>query len=81
MGGIISKITDFARSRSKAEWQALVEGYWLDLKEYARANGEKAAVIGFALGIFIVVFYKLALLLACLAVLVYQLLLLIADQD
>lgn len=46
-----------------------------------QTHGEKAALIGFLLGIFIVIFYKLVLVLACLMIVAYQLVLIISESE
>jgi hypothetical protein len=50
------------------------------LRELIRENGEKAAVVGFVLGIFIVVFFKLFVVLVMLLVAAYSTILIIADS-
>jgi hypothetical protein len=75
------RITSAIRSRTRAEW----DQYFSDLvrqgREYVRQEGEKAAVVAFCLGIFIMVFYKLVAVLACLALVAYQLILIISDTS
>jgi hypothetical protein len=74
--GILKSI----RAKSRAEWQAHLHGKVSFLRDYVRENGERAAVLGFLLGVFLVIFYKLALVLVCLAVVGYQLLLIMSDS-
>jgi hypothetical protein len=75
----MQRIIDAIRSKRRDEWQALFQQKLSDLREYARAHGERAALGAFGFGMFVVVFYKVALLIACLAVLAYQLILILSD--
>ena len=79
MRRIIDHITQFARSRTQAEWNELAYGKLVELRTFVRENGEKAAAIGFALGILIVLFIKPFIVLTALAALVYLTILAIAD--
>lgn len=80
MKNVMQRILDTIRARSREEWQSFFQGKVLDVREYVRAHGERAALIAFGLGIFLVLFYKLALVLGCLALLAYQLTLIISDN-
>jgi hypothetical protein len=80
MKNVIQRVIDTIRARSRDEWQSFFQGKVADIREYARAHGERAALIAFGLGIFLVLCFKLALVLACLAVLAYQLILIISDN-
>jgi hypothetical protein len=51
------------------------------VRRYIQDNGERAAVLGFIFGILIVMFLKLALILGVFAVIAYQLLLMLADEE
>jgi len=66
------------KSRSPDEWKAELRSRIDTLRRYVQEHGERAALIGFLLGIFIVIFYKLVLFLACVALVGYQLLLIIS---
>jgi len=79
MKNVMQWVTDTIRARSRDEWQSFFQGKVADIREYARAHGERAALIAFGLGIFLVLCYKLALVVACIAVLAYQLILIISD--
>jgi hypothetical protein len=81
MKDTIERVTRAIRSRTKAEWEQYFSDLLTQTREFVRSEGEKAALIGFGLGIFIVIFYKLALVLACLAVVAYQLILIISDKS
>jgi hypothetical protein len=74
-GALVSRI----KSKRKAEWNEYFRGWIEWLRDYVQSNGEKAAVLGFIFGIFAVTFYKLVILIACLALVAYQLVLLIAE--
>ena len=76
----IDKVVASIRSKSKREWQQFFEERMTLAREYLRANGEQGALIGFGIGIFIVLFFQLALFLSCIAVLAYLLLQIIADS-
>lgn len=69
------------RARSTEEWKSFFVGKLEELRTYVQTHGEKAAVLGFVLGIFLVIFYKLVLVFACLAVVAFQLLLIISDSE
>jgi hypothetical protein len=68
------------QSKSREQWEQATSQKAAELREYVRANGEKAALIGFLLGVFIVIFYKLALIVGCLAAIGYQLVLIVSDS-
>jgi hypothetical protein len=77
----MQRITSAIRSRTREEWQTYFSESLKELREYVRTNGEKAAVVAFCLGIFIVMFYKLVTVLACLAVIAHQVILIVADSS
>jgi hypothetical protein len=76
----MSFITDFIHARTRSEWQEFFDDGLNRLRDYVRAHGEAAALIAFGAGVLIVVFYKLALVLACIGVLAHQLILIIAKD-
>ena len=76
----MNRITEFARTRSEDEWRAYAGEQMRHLRHSIRDNGEKAAVLGFALGIFIVVFFKLFVVLLMLSVAAYCTVLILADS-
>ena len=76
----VDKMVAAIRSKSKREWQQFFEERMSMARDYLRANGEQGALIGFGVGIFIVLFFKLALLIACLLGLAYLLIQIIADS-
>jgi hypothetical protein len=78
--GVVGRITEFAKSRTDDEWRAYTRQLLLQLRELIRENGEKAALLGFILGIFIVVFFKLFVVLIMLAIAAYSTILIIADS-
>ena len=75
----IEKVIGHIRSKSKVEWQSLFRDKVLQVREYVRKNGEKSALFAFISGIFLVMFFKLTLIMVCLTALVYLLVLLISD--
>jgi hypothetical protein len=77
----MERITKFAKSRTEDEWRAYVRERFEDLRILIRDNGEKAAVVGFVLGIGIMLFFKLFIILAVVAVAVYSTILIIADSE
>jgi hypothetical protein len=68
------------RRRTKAQWQGYFKDQLEAARSYLRENGEKAALLGFILGILIITFYKLALFISCVALIAYQLVLIIAED-
>jgi hypothetical protein len=81
MRDAIQRIMIAIRSRTKQEWQDYFSGLLNKVRDFVRAEGEKAAILAFCLGIFLVIFYKLAIVLTCLALVGYQLILIIADES
>ena len=79
MRRFIDHITQFARSRTQAEWNELVFGKLVEVRTYVRENGEKAAGIGFILGILIVLFIKPFILLLAFSALIYLIIIALAD--
>ncbi len=77
---IRSRITEFAQSRTEGEWRAYLRERLLYVREIIRQNGEKAAVLGFGLGILIVLFFKLFIVLLMLAIAAYSTILILADS-
>jgi hypothetical protein len=63
-------IKDFIRSRTQEEWKSYFLGYAEHARAYIQAHGERSALIGFALGIFMVLFTKLFLVLVAIGVIV-----------
>lgn len=68
---IIDDVMKVIRSRSQAEWRSYFQERLDKFREYLRAHGEQGAVLGFAVGVFIVMFFKLALFLIIVAILGY----------
>jgi len=69
MRNIFKDITQFARSRTSAEWKKLVSDQLDDLRLTVRDNGEKAALVAFGVGILMVLFFKLFLIVCALGAL------------
>lgn len=78
---MFNAIIESIRVRSREEWQSFFRGKLEALRTYVQTHGEKAALIGFLLGIFIVIFYKLVLVVACLVIVALQLLLIISESE
>jgi hypothetical protein len=80
MRNIFQPFVDFARSRTQEEWRDLLSSQIERGRIFVRENGEIAAVLGFAIGIGMVLFFKLFLVLFCLAALSYLLLTIMARE-
>jgi hypothetical protein len=80
MRNIFNDITQFARSRSSDEWKAFLWQKFDDLRIAVRDNGEKAAFAAFAVGIFVVLFFKLFLILVALGGLAFLTILWLSDS-
>jgi hypothetical protein len=77
---MFERITKAIRSRSRREWEDYFKGRLNWLREYSQTNGEKAAIAGFLLGSLVVVFYQVALIVACITLVVGQLILILAED-
>jgi hypothetical protein len=73
-------ITDTIRSRTRSEWESYFKDRMRRIREYSQANGEKAALAGFFLGMVVVIFFKLALIVACVTVIAWQLVLILSES-
>jgi hypothetical protein len=80
MRGILNDITRFARSRSSEEWKVFLRQKVGDLRGGIQDNGEKSALAAFAIGIFVVLFFKLFLILLALGALSFLTLLWLSDS-
>lgn|GEM_PF-1974471 len=80
MRNIFQPIVGFARSRTQEEWKALLGSQIGRGRVFVRENGEVAAVLGFAFGIGMVLFFKLFVVVFCLAALSYLLLTIMARE-
>ena len=49
----------FIRTRSREQWQQWASDQYATLRGWVQQNGEKASVAAFALGIALVLFYKI----------------------
>jgi len=78
---IIDDVMKVVHSRSQSEWQSYFQERVDRLREYLRAHGEQGALLGFAVGIFIVLCFKLALFLVVVAVLAYLALQVLARKE
>ena len=81
MRRVIEEIKKSIYSKTSDEWRAYFQGKVQALRAFVQANGEKAALAGFVLGIVIVLFYKLFILLATLATLTYLIVITASDRD
>lgn len=80
MRGILNDITRFARSRSSEGWKEFLREKAEELRGSIQDNGEKAAVAAFAVGIFVVLFFKLFLIIVALGALSFLTLLWLSDS-
>ena len=71
MRNIFQDITRFARSKSSSEWKSSVWQKLDDLRVLVRDHGEKAALVGFGIGVGVVLFFKLFLVLTAIAALAF----------
>jgi len=76
---VIDKVVDLIRRRRKSEWQDFFQAYIAAVRDFFRSSGEKGALVGFGIGIVLVLFFKFVLLMACVVALVYLLLIIIAE--
>ena len=81
MRRVIDNIKNTIRSKTSDEWRAYFQGKVQALRAFVQANGEKAALAGFVLGIVIVLFYKLFILIVTLATLAYLIVITASDRD
>lgn len=77
---MLERVTDVIRSRSRKEWEDYFTELLSRLREYSQTNGEKAAIVGFLLGMLVVIFYKLALIIACVTLVAFQLVLILSED-
>lgn len=80
MRQIIDHITEFARSRTPEGWKLLVYQKVDEARGWVREHGEGAALGAFGLGIFIVIFFKLFVVILSLAALAYLTLIAISES-
>lgn len=80
MRNIVKDITEFARSRSAEGWKTLARDRFEELRISVRENGEKSALAAFGIGIFVVLFFKLFLILVALAALSFLTILWLAES-
>lgn len=81
MRNIFNDITRFARSRSSEGWKAFLWEKFDDIRASVRDNGEKAAFAAFAIGIFVVLFFKLFLAVVALGALCFLTILWLSDSE
>ncbi len=77
---MFKRLGNTIKSKSRSEWEAYFKGKLSWLREYSQSNGEKAAIVGFLLGVAVVLFYKVALIIACITVVLCQLVLILSEE-
>ena len=80
MRNIFQPLIDFAGSRTQQEWNEVFQGRFEGVRTFVRENGEISAVVGFGVGIAMVLFFKLFLLLFCMLALSYLVLTIMAKE-
>lgn len=80
MRNIFQPLVDFAGSRTQQEWNEVFKGRLEAVRRFVRENGEVAALVGFGVGIAIVLFFKLFVFLFCLIALSYFVLTIMARE-
>ena len=78
---IVDDVMKVVHSRSQTEWQGYFRERFERIREYLRKHGEQGALSGFAVGVFIVLFFKLALFIVIVAVLAYLSLQMLAPKE
>jgi hypothetical protein len=78
---IIDDVMKVIRSRNQAEWSAYFQERLDKFREYLRTHGEQGALLGFSVGVFIVLFFKLALFIVIVASLGYLAIQMLAKKD
>lgn len=64
-------IGNFINQRAKAQWQQLLREKWTNVRIFVQEHGEISALLGFGIGVFVVLFYKVFALIACILMLAY----------
>lgn len=64
-------IGNFINQRTKAQWQQLLREKWTNVRIFVQEHGEISALLGFGIGVFVVLFYKVFALIACILMLAY----------
>jgi hypothetical protein len=80
MRRFIDHITEFARSRTPEEWKLLAYQKVDESRVWVREHGEGAALGAFGLGIFIVIFFKLFVVILALVALAYLTIIAISES-
>jgi hypothetical protein len=75
----MQRIIGLIRSKSREEWNQVVVDKVEQARDYVRSQGERAALIAFGLGVFLVIFYRLVIIVACIVLVAHQLALIVAD--
>ncbi|MEN9847260.1 MAG: hypothetical protein RIS36_2407 [Pseudomonadota bacterium] len=80
MRNIVKDITGFARSRSAEGWKSIARERLDDLRIAVRENGEKSALAAFGVGVFVVLFFKLFLIVVAVAALSFLTIMWLAES-
>ncbi len=80
MRNILQPLINVAGSRTQAEWNDLFRSRLEGVRTFVRENGEIALLVGFGVGIAMVLFFKLFVLLFCLVALSYLVLIIMAKE-
>lgn len=78
---LIDEAKRIIRSKTKDEWQGWFGAQLAAARTYIQDNGEKAALAGFLVGIFIILFYKLFIFILTLLTLAYLIIITMADAE
>jgi hypothetical protein len=77
---MIKHLVSLIKARSKTEWRQYFKMQVEQLRRYIQDNGERAAVVGFIVGVTIVIFLKFVIVLAVLTLIAYQTMIIVADE-
>jgi hypothetical protein len=72
-------LRELIRSKNQAQWRATFNDWITTVRIFVQENGEKALILGFILGVIIVMFFKLFILVSCLSALAYLVVMVVAD--
>lgn len=78
--GLWQRARAFVYSRNGDEWKVYFAEKLSRVREFAQVNGEKAAVLGFFLGVAIVFFFKLVVVSAVVVGLLVLTIIIVADS-
>ena len=75
----IDEILKALRSRSREEWLEFYREKWINTRIYVQEHGERAALAGFIIGLFLVLAFRLVVSLALLVLIAGLAVYLLAD--